>query len=42
MKKITLDKVLSVLNRDDVGLDMTEELMEKAHAPLKRMLELSR
>ena len=42
MKKITLDKVLSVLNRDDAGLDMTEELMEKAHAPLKRMLELSR
>ena len=42
MKKVTLDKVLSVLNRPQEGLVMTEELMEKAHAPLKRMLELSR
>ncbi len=42
MKKVTLDKVLSVLNRPQERLVMTEELMEKAHAPLKRMLELSR
>lgn len=42
MKKITLDKVLSVLSQDTEGVVMTKELMEKAHAPLRRMLELSR
>ena len=42
MKKLTLDKIISVLEQDGPGLEMPEDFMDKAHAPLKRMLELSR
>ncbi len=42
MKKVTLDKIISVLSQDGAGLEMPEDFMDKAHAPLKRMLELSR
>lgn len=42
MKKITLDKIISVLEQDGAGLEMEADLMDKANAPLKRMLELSR
>lgn len=42
MKKVTLDKIISVLERDGEGLRMEADFMDKAHAPLKRMLELSR
>lgn len=42
MKKVTLDKVLSVLQIDEEGVTMSEDFLKKAHAPLKRMLELSR
>lgn len=42
MKKVTLDKIISVLSQDGPGLEMPEDFMDKAHAPLKRMLELSR
>ncbi|MDD3221799.1 MAG: quinolinate synthase NadA [Clostridia bacterium] len=42
MKKITLDKVLSVLQGAGEGVVMSEDFLEKAHTPLKRMLELSR
>ena len=42
MKKLTLDKIISVLREDEDGLEMSTDFMEKAHAPLKRMLELSR
>lgn len=42
MKKITLDKIISVLEQDGAGLEMAADLMDKANAPLKRMLELSR
>ena len=42
MKKVTLDKIISVLEQDDEGLIMSADFMDKANAPLKRMLELSR
>ncbi len=42
MKKITLDKIISVLEQDGAGLEMAADLTDKANAPLKRMLELSR
>ncbi len=42
MKKVTLDKIISVLSQDGPELEMPEDFMDKAHAPLKRMLELSR
>ena len=42
MKKVTLDKIISVLEQDREGLQMEADFMDKAHAPLKRMLELSR
>lgn len=42
MKKITLDKIIFVLEQDGAGLEMAADLMDKANAPLKRMLELSR
>lgn len=42
MKKITLDKIISVLEQDGAGLEMAADFMDKAHAPLRRMLELSR
>lgn len=42
MKKITLDKIISVLEQDGAGLEMAADFMDKARAPLQRMLELSR
>lgn len=42
MKRVTLEKIIDVLSRDDGGIQMPEGLMEKANRPLARMLELSR
>lgn len=42
MKKVTLDKIIRVLNEDGDGLVMAADFMDRANAPLKRMLELSR
>lgn len=42
MKKVTLDKIITVLNGDSEGLIMAPDFMDKANAPLKRMLELAR
>lgn len=42
MKKITLEKIIHVLETDANAVHITDEESEKANAPLKRMLELSR
>ncbi len=41
MKKITLDKIIDVLEKQAAGIIMDRELIEKAHKPMIRMLELS-
>ena len=41
MKKVTLEKVLETLESDSDGIQMTEELMDGAEAPMRRMLELA-
>ena len=42
MRKITLEKVASVLRNFDHTVEMDSELSQKAHAPLIKMLELAR
>lgn len=42
MKKITLEKVLHVLETGENDVILSDELREKANAPLKRMLELAK
>lgn len=42
MKKITLDKVIDVLETESNEVVLDDGLREGAHAPLKRMLELAR
>ena len=42
MKKITLEKIIAALEDDGEGLVMPEDFIQKAGAPMKRMLELSR
>ncbi len=42
MKKITLEKVLHVLETGENEVILSDELREKANAPLKRMLELAK
>lgn len=42
MRKITLEKVASVLRNFDHTVEMDPQLSEKAHASLNRMLELAR
>ena len=39
MKKITLDKVISSLENMEHEVTLTDEVIDKANAPLKRMLE---
>ncbi|SEI74067.1 quinolinate synthetase [Lachnospiraceae bacterium A10] len=41
MKKVTLEKVLEALESDSEGIQMSEELMNQAEAPMRRMLELA-
>ena len=41
MKKVTLDKVESAIERMDSFVELSEETIEKAAVPLKRMLELA-
>ena len=41
MKKITLDKIIDVLEQENPEVIMDAALMEAAHEPMKRMLELS-
>lgn len=42
MKKVTLDKIIKILEEDDDGLQMEQTIIKQAKAPLVRMLELSR
>ncbi len=42
MRKITLEKVASVLRKFDHTVEMDTALAEKAYAPLQKMLELAR
>lgn len=41
MKKITLDKIIDILEQEKPEVIMDAALMEAAHEPMKRMLELS-
>ena len=41
MKKITVDKVIKVLEQEDTEILMETELMDAAHKPMIRMLELA-
>jgi len=41
MKRITLEKIITALETGTPAVTLEEELIEKAHAPLRRMLELS-
>lgn len=42
MKKISLDKVIASLENEETQVEMDAELIHEAHAPMKRMLELSK
>lgn len=42
MKKITLEKVLNVLETFDNQVELHEEIRKKANYPLSRMLELAK
>ena len=42
MKKISLDKVIASLENEETQVEMDAELIYEAHAPMKRMLELSK
>lgn len=42
MKKISLEKIIHVLETGDNAVSVTDELREKANAPLNRMLELAK
>lgn len=41
MKKITLDKVIHALEAGETEVELPADFMERAHAPLRRMLELA-
>ena len=41
MKKINVDKVIKVLEQEDTEILMETDLMEAAHKPMIRMLELA-
>lgn len=41
MKKITLDKVIDVMEKGEPAVRMSQELMDAAHKPMLRMLELA-
>jgi len=42
MKKISLDKVLDVLEKENNEIVLDEQILEQANLPLKRMLELAK
>ena len=42
MKTITLEKIIRVLETGENSLSVSEEIVEKAGVPLKRMLELGK
>ena len=42
MKKITLEKIVSVLQNLDMEVELEEEMSMKAEKPLTRMLELAK
>lgn len=42
MKKISLDKVIDVMEKEEPAVHMSEELMKAAHQPMLRMLELAK
>ena len=42
MKKITLESIIEVLENESSEVILPEELIEKAYAPMKRMLELAK
>lgn len=42
MKKITLDKIITALEKGEPEVILDRQTIEKAHTPLKRMLELAR
>ena len=42
MKKISLEKIIHVLETGDNSVSVSDELREKANAPLNRMLELAK
>lgn len=42
MKKITLEKILHVLQTDENEVSVTDELKEASQKPLEKMLELAR
>lgn len=41
MKRVTLEKVLEVLESSQEGIQLSETLMDQAEAPMRRMLELA-
>lgn len=41
MKKITLEKVLEALEKEQYEVRLPEDLREKAWLPIQRMLDLS-
>ena len=41
MKKITLEKIVHVLETGENAVQVTEEMRTRANAPLNRMLELA-
>ena len=41
MKKITLDQVIRALETGETEVELPADWMERAHAPLRRMLELA-
>lgn len=42
MKKLTLDKVIKSLETGEPAIELTGDFIEAAHAPLEKMLELSK
>ena len=42
MKKINLDNVIKALEEEATEVVMDEAFMDRAHKPMKRMLELSK
>lgn len=42
MKKITLDRIISALENSETKVELDADFMKKAHAPMIRMLELSK
>lgn len=42
MKKITLENIIEVLENETSEVILSDELIEKAYAPMKRMLELAK